>query len=38
MKKNAEKDFIVEQINNVMNECEDLELLQLIYILLLKSL
>ena len=31
------KDMIISEINDLMKECEDTELLQLIYILLLKS-
>jgi hypothetical protein len=31
------KDMIISEINDLMKESEDLELLQLIYILLLKS-
>ena len=33
----AHKDMLIQEVNRVLKECEDLELIQLIYILLLKS-
>ena len=34
----AQKEMLVQEINRVLKECDDLELIQLVYILLLKSL
>lgn len=33
----AQKDMLIQEVNRVLKECDDLELIQLIYILLLKS-
>ena len=39
MKKHEEahKDMLIQEVNRMLKECEDVELIQLIYILLLKS-
>ncbi len=37
MKSKAQKDMLIQEVNRELKECEDLELIQLIYILLLKS-
>lgn len=34
---NAHKDMLIQEVNRVLKECNDLELIQLVYILLLKS-
>lgn len=33
----AHKDMLIQEVNRVLKECDDLELIQLIYMLLLKS-
>ena len=33
----AERDLLIHSINQLMKECEDIELLHIIYILLLKQ-
>ena len=33
----AQKAMLIQEVNRVLKECDDLELIQLIYILLLKS-
>ena len=33
----AQKGMLIQEVNRVLKECDDLELIQLIYILLLKS-
>ena len=34
----AHKEMLVQEVNRVLKECDDLELIQLVYILLLKSI
>ena len=38
IKGQAHKDMLIQEINRVLKECDDLELIQLVYILLLKSI
>ena len=33
----AHKEMLIQEVNRVLKECDDLELIQLVYILLLKS-
>lgn len=35
--RDAEKDLLIHSVNELMKECEDIELLNIIYILLLKQ-
>lgn len=35
--RDAERDLLIHSVNELMKECEDIELLHIIYILLLKQ-
>lgn len=35
--RDAERDLLIHSVNQLMKECEDIELLHIIYILLLKQ-
>ncbi len=35
--RDAERDLLIHSVNELMKECEDIELLNIIYILLLKN-
>lgn len=35
--RDAEKDLLIHSVNELMKECKDIELLNIIYILLLKN-
>ena len=38
IKAKAHKEMLIQEVNRVLKECNDLELIQLVYILLLKSI